>query len=254
MTQNRVSEYQIPKNDTLQNEVPVDEVRQNVYNAYDSKEVQTKTNDQKVEFLSNQIIEKMISFGDDINQARNKVIDSMPVNASHHVNNMRRFFKSVSGLMFSREMPNISNKEIVRNELISKESIIGASLFGLVSSKDNRYEFFYEGRETKNNTIIDNWFYHEDKLLTNGEKRQSRTLHYEILEDGVFLVGLGYLTGDELKRFLHVTEAYRDKVMNKIYNNKNTVIDKNVGFSSKTVKKIIDFVDKTGLGGSDFTA
>lgn len=254
MPQDKVSEYQIPTS-AIKNEAPVDEMRQDVYQAYASKNQTPEiTNHHKIEVSPNQITQKIISFGEDINKARNEKIAAMPVNAMHHINNMRRFFRSVSGLMFSREMPTLTNKEIAWNELVSKESVIGASLFGLASSRENRYEFFYEGRDEKNGRTADNWFYHEDKLLSADGDRESRTLHYEILDDGVFLVGSGYLAGDELKKFAHITEVYRDKVMNRIYNNKNSSSEKTSAMSSKTVKKIIDFVDKSGLGGSNFAA
>lgn len=252
MSQNKVSEFQIPA-DVMNNSPSVDDMRRNVYQAYVYQEIQpSEKNESKLEISKDKLIESIYTLGADIEAAREKEIARTSPNKLKHINNMRSFFYDVSSLLFSRKMPYLSVEEVMRNELIARESVIGATIFGLASSKSNRYEFFYEGSDDKRGRLVGNWFYHEDKNIDFKEVRESKTLHYEILDDGVYLVGVGYLDGEDLNRFWQITQTYHKNVMKKIYQGSD--LSKNNNFSSKATKKIIDFIDKNGLGGSDFAA
>jgi hypothetical protein len=136
--------------------------------------------------------------------------------SNRHSKDTRIFVKDIAKLFFDRNLSDQSYRAHVRNELITKESAIGAAIFGLKNSENERNEFFFDGRD-KNG--INSWFFHQDKIDPISGNHDSRTLHYEILPAGVLLVGTGYLQGEELSKFITATKMYHRRVMDQIYLN-----------------------------------
>lgn len=133
---------------------------------------------------------------------------------SRHSKNLKIFIKDIARLIFNRDLSDQSYEDHAKNELIAKESAIGAAIFGLKNSDNERNEFFFEGRD-KNG--VDSWFFHQEKTDSVSGNRNSRTLHYEVLPAGVLLVGTGYLQSEELDKFVLATEMYHKRVLSQIY-------------------------------------
>lgn len=133
---------------------------------------------------------------------------------SRHSKNLRIFIKDIARLVFNRDLSDQSYEDHAKNELISMESAIGAAVFGLKNSDDERNEFFFEGRDKQG---IDSWFFHQEKTDSVSGNHSSRTLHYEVLPAGVLLVGTGYLQSEELNKFILATEMYHTRVLDQIY-------------------------------------
>ena len=252
MPQSKISEFQIP-DQHLQNDSSIDKVRLDVYKAYGFENaIPEKHHDVKNESLTINIVEGIYGIGEQLEQDRTNYISKMPAGALDHINNVKNFMANVSGLLFSNKVSTLSNRDVAKNNLITQESKIGASIFGHVSSKTSRYEFFYEGRDERAGVIVDNWFYHEEKIVGGKKEHTSRTLHYEVLPDGVYLVGDGYLNDEQTDKFWQITKSYQKNVRGKIYFNKERLESK--GLSIKATKKIIKFIDKNRPGSGNQVA
>jgi hypothetical protein len=149
---------------------------------------------------------------------------------SRHAKDTRGFVKGIARLFFNRNLSDETYKAYLKNGLIAKESAIGAEVFGLKNTEYERNEFFFEGRD-KNG--VDSWFFHQEKTDPTSGNRTSRTLHYEILPAGVLLVGRGYLSGEELNKFIVATKMYHERVMKQIYSG-----DESTNYSQRSNQRL----------------
>jgi len=131
-----------------------------------------------------------------------------------HSKDVKIFVKDIARLLFGKDPYSLSAEFEKRNELLRKESIIGAKIFGLETDSKRRVEFFFEGRDENG---VDHWFFHQEVVVDASGNRISKTLHYEVSHVGILLVGSGYLRGEERDKFILATEMYHKRVMDQIY-------------------------------------
>lgn len=254
MQQPNVTEFQIPDSDslngsseTVSNLGSIEQMRRNVDQAYRfSDPIPERLLEKKPEINTKRVIDGIYAIGDQIESARIGYLSRMSTESLHHINDLKRFATNVVGLLFSHNFSNLSNQQVAYNNLVAKESVIGALIFGHSSSKTSRYEFFYEGRDDMNGKVVDNWFYHEDKVVGDKKEHESKTLHYEIRSDGVYLVGVGYLDDEQTDKFWQITNFYVDRVLKKIYNNDG--ITKSKKLSNNSTANIIRLNDNDDYG------
>lgn len=103
-------------------------------------------------------------------------------------------------------------KKLTERELITLESEIGGKLFGPIPKTIKRREFFNLDPRT--------WIWYEEYKDTDG-KDASRTIRYEIHDEGIFKVQEGakysYIEGEELEHFVLATKLYYEQVARDIY-------------------------------------
>jgi hypothetical protein len=184
--------------------------------------------------MKNPVLQRLDYICKDIETARVNKLEQH-TQPSRHTKNVKIFTNDIAKLLFNRDLSDQSLRALAKNELISKESEVGATVFGrkALSDDNQRTEFFLDGRDEKN---VISWFFHEDMGVGSTGNRNSRTLHYEVLPAGVLLVGNNYLNGPELDKFVLATEMYHERVMNQIYSNSDSV--SNLNRSNKKVSKI----------------
>lgn len=230
MIQNSNSEYQIPQienNQELDGSVNDNENLENIYDIYRSEEKNTYEPDvndiypdrfqTKAERLTNLTVKRLNDICTDIEKARTDKLkkQSQP---NRHSSDVKVFTRGIARLFFNKDISDQSFEKRARNDLITKESVIGAAIFGLKTTNDERDEFFCEGRvKDHNQNYVDSWLFHQEKTNVATGDHASRTLHYEVLPTGVLLVGNGYIQGDELDKFVTATEMYHEQVMGQIY-------------------------------------
>lgn len=102
-------------------------------------------------------------------------------------------------------------KKLTERELLQLESEIGAKLFGEIP-KGGRREFFCLDEVT--------WIWHEE-WLDNSNKRQVRTIRYEVQERGVLKVQEGarysFVEEEELDNLLTAATMYYEQVARHVY-------------------------------------
>lgn len=235
MSDNPNSHFQIPAGDH-QPDVRADDVLGNVYELYGSQAEKTVELpiylQSQAEKLRNIALVKLQDIGSEIEKARTDKLKSQPI--------QRIFVKDIAKKLFNQNTSDNSYETFIRNKLISQESAIGASIFGLKTNDTERHEFFFDGRDENG---VDSWFFHQDFGDNN-----SRTLHYEVLPAGVLLVGTGYLQAEELNKFMIATEMYHEKVISQIYSNNE--IANNRSRSVSSIGKVIKLFNKNDNRGN----
>jgi len=184
----------------------------------------------QVEIAVNPMINRLRDIGDNLEKARTEKLQAQPNRRSIDV---RIFVSDIAKLLFNRSLSDKSYESLLRNELVTSESKVGAAIFGLKTTDTERNEFFYDGRDDNG---ADSWFFHQEKNIDSTVNRQSRTLHYEVLPAGILLVGSGYLQAEELSKFVTATEMYNERVISQIYSNKEQ--NHNTNRSNGTMQKI----------------
>jgi len=245
MSQNSVSEYQIPNNKLGDDESQADKARQDVNSAYALSNYNQKNEDSetKVEQPVEQTIERLNFIGGDIENARNKELDSLTAQTRRHLSNVRIFAKDVSNTLFLGNAPRLTNREIAERRLIDEESKIGASIFGQKSDKNQISKFFLHGHN--DNCLYDWYYYHEENLGELGDHKKI-TLHYEVRPEGILLYKTGqlkaeYLWGEDLNNFVRAAEIYYGFVM-KHYSTEKKSTEKS-RLSHSALKHLINFSD-----------
>lgn len=241
MSDNPNSHFQIPVGDHKP-DLLIDGVLENVYETYRHEGQNTETSvyfQSQVEKLNNLSILKLQNIGSEIEKARSDRLKSQPIR--------RIFIKDIAKMFFNQDVSDGAYESLAKNDLISRESVIGASVFGLKTNEIERHEFFFDGRDEKG---VDSWFFHQDNAIINPNgERGSRTLHYEVLPAGVLLVGTGYLQVEELDKFTLATEMYHEKVIRQIYSNNES--HSNHIRQSSSIGKVIRLFNKNNDHDSD---
>lgn len=102
-------------------------------------------------------------------------------------------------------------KKLTERELLQLESEIGAKLFGEIP-KGGRREFFCLDEVT--------WIWHEE-WLDKANKRQVRTIRYEVQERGILKVQEGarysFVEGEELDNLVTAATMYYEQVARHVY-------------------------------------
>lgn len=209
---------------------------------YDSQYIETPIYKSKAELAKEAMISRLNVIGTEIEALREDKIHEKP---TRHGRDLNVFVNDLSKLFFKNNSSNVSYEFTRRNELISKESLIGARIFGLTNTETERADFFYEGRDENG---VDHWFFYQDKQDGNGN-HNSRTLHYEISNAGILLVGSGYLKAEELDKFILATEMYQKRVKEQLYSDKQEP-NENIRTFGKGLEKIISFARKNSHHGN----
>lgn len=124
----------------------------------------------------------------------------------------RGFITVVSKKLFGR---NTSSKRniLTEQQLKTKESEIGAKIFGPIRPNERR-AFFNDNEKS--------WFFHQE-ITEKGNTVNSITLHYEVQPAGILRISSNpnvnneFINGQELKNFVQATEMYHDRVMSQLY-------------------------------------
>lgn len=212
--------------------------------AFDNRGVQNIINEDQKDSLSKSdqektvIVEKLYLIGNEIEAYRQTEINRLPSRRSRDRN---LFINGISSLLFKSNAKKISDEFIIRNELISRESIVGAKIFGLENSANQRADFFYEGRDENG---VDHWFFYQD-VVDNFGNHNSRTLHYEVSGSGILLVGTGYIQSEEREKFTTATDLYLKKVKELIYSN-SQLSGENSPKSNNLVGRFLSLSKKIG--------
>lgn len=149
-----------------------------------------------------------------IAEARAGLVESHPLTHAEH---QKKFTSNVTKLIFNKALPIKRPEPITESVLRTKESEIGATIFGPMGPNETRREFFYETRVGDR----DSWFFHQE--ITNSTGKEEVTLHYEVHPTGVLRIssnpntGNEFIQGQELDNFLSATQVYHDSVMSQIY-------------------------------------
>lgn len=216
MSENPNSNFHIPaSNYSPDTDGPVyDSALKNVYDMYLSggQTVDSQDDNQKqAEKAVSPILSRLHEIGDNLEKSRTERLQSQ---STRHSMDVRIFVSDISKLLFNRSLSDKTYESLLRNELVSRESKVGAAIFGLTTNDSERNEFFYDGRD---NNGVDSWFFHQEKVVDSAGNRQSRTLHYEVWTAGILLVGSGYLQTEELSKFVTATEMYNERVISQVY-------------------------------------
>lgn len=103
-------------------------------------------------------------------------------------------------------------RKLSERQLITLESEIGGKLFGEIPRDVKRREFFNLDPRT--------WIWYEEYRDNDG-KDATRTIRYEIHNEGIFKVQEGakysYIDGEELEHFVLATKLYYEEVARDIY-------------------------------------
>lgn len=103
-------------------------------------------------------------------------------------------------------------KKLTERELIQLESEIGAKLFGEVPA-GHRREFFCLDAKT--------WIWYEEGKNPKTNKLETRTVRYEIHENGILKVQEGarysFIEGPELDNLVMATNMYYEQVARYVY-------------------------------------
>lgn len=103
-------------------------------------------------------------------------------------------------------------RKLYERQLITLESEIGGKLFGTIPRDVKRREFFNLDPRT--------WIWYEEYRDNDG-KDATRTIRYEIHDEGIFKVQEGakysYIDGEELEHFVLATKLYYEEVARDIY-------------------------------------
>ena len=103
---------------------------------------------------------------------------------------------------------------ITERELIQKESLIGAKIFG-ENPYGLRREFFNLDQST--------WIFYDEKYIPGTKKVTGTTIRYEIHKNGVLKVQEGprydFIEGQELDNFIKAVDVYYKNINEHIYNN-----------------------------------
>lgn len=103
-------------------------------------------------------------------------------------------------------------RKLSERQLITLESEIGGKLFGKIPRDVKRREFFNLDPRT--------WIWYEEYRDNDG-KDATRTIRYEIHDEGIFKVKEGakysYIDGEELEHFVLATKLYYEEVARDIY-------------------------------------
>lgn len=216
MSENSNSNFHIPdSNFSPDTDGPVyDSALKNVYDMYRNGDqtIDSQVGSQtQVEEAVSPILSRLHEIGDNIKKARTEKMQSQ---STRHSMDVRIFVSDISKLLFNRSLSDKTYESLLKNELVARESKVGAAIFGLSTNDSERNEFFYDGRDDNG---VDSWFFHQEKAIDAAGNRQSRTLHYEVLSVGILLVGSGYLQGEELGKFVTATEMYNERVISQVY-------------------------------------
>jgi hypothetical protein len=184
----------------------------------------------QVEKAVSPMLSRLHDIGDNLERARTEKLQAQPNRRSI---DLQIFVSDIAKLLFNRSLSEKSYESLLRNELVAKESKVGAAIFGLKTTDSERSEFFYDGRDGNG---VDSWFFHQEKSIDGTGNRQSKTLHYEVLPAGILLVGSGYLQTEELSKFITATEMYNSRVIEQIYSGKEQ--NHNTHRSNGTMQKI----------------
>jgi len=248
MPQNPVSEFQIPSNDLSDIKSQSDNVHKNIINIFDLKNHDPKNEvfEKKVEKSADDIIERLNFIGHDIENARNKELDSPTSKTSHHLSDVRIFARDVSKTLFFGNAPRLTNREIGERQLIDEESKIGASIFGQTSDKNQISKFFLHGH---NDGGFYDWYYYHEENLSSQDDHKKIVLHYEVRPEGVLSYKTGrlkaeYLSGEELDNFVRAAEIYHGFVM-RDYSTEKISISK-PSLTRIVLKNLFTFPDNNG--------
>lgn len=248
MSQNPVSEFQIPNNDLGDTKSQADKARQDIDSAYTSNNYNQKNEafEIKAEQSAEQTIERLNFIGGDIENARNKELDSLTAQSRRHLNNVRIFAKDVSKTLFLGNAPRLTNREIAERRLIDEESKIGASIFGQKTDKNQISKFFLHGH---NDDGFYDWYYYHEENLNEAENHKKVTLHYEVRSEGVLLYKTGqlkaeYLKNEELNNFVRAAEIYHGFVIRDYSTEK--ISTKKSSLPHIVLKNLISFSDNNG--------
>lgn len=252
MSQNSVSEFQIPNNSLSDSESQTDKARQDVDSAY-GYDQKNEISTIRAEQPNEKTIERLNFIGGNIENARNKELDSLTNQSRRRLSNVRMFAKDVSKTLFLGNAPRLNNREIAERRLIDEESKIGASIFGQISDKNQVSKFFLHGHNQEG--FYDWYYYHEENLNTT-ENHKKVTLHYEVRPEGILQYKTGqlkaeYLKGEELNNFVRATEIYHGFVMKdysteKISSKKSPLLKSTSLLSNSVLKHLIIFPDNNG--------
>lgn len=248
MSQNSVSEFQIPNNDLSDLKSQSYNVRQNIINIYDLKNHDQKNEvyEKRTENTTDKIIERLNLIGSDIESARNRELDAFAIKTRRHLSNVRIFARDVSKTLFLGNAPRLTNREIAKRRLIDDESKIGASIFGQSTDKNQINKFFLHG---KNENDFFDWYYYHEENLNAVDNHNKVTLHYEVRPEGVLFYKTGqlkaeYLGGEELDNFIKATEIYHGFVMRDYSTEK--ISTKKISLSERALKNLIKLPYNSG--------
>lgn len=205
MSQNQPMEFQIPNgiHHPDSQELIRDEVKDMYSDIYESKEQENSINAD---------IEKLFFIGDEIAAARKHKLDTQFFTYEDHTSGFVRAVakKLLNPDFFERQR---QLKPLTINDLMKRESQIGAEIFGN-QPNGNHVQFFNENRN--------HWYLYQESEKKSGVIETS-TIHYEIEQNGILKIcdqtGVKgeYITGEEYENFMIATNAYRDQVINRIY-------------------------------------
>lgn len=145
----------------------------------------------------------------DIEAARKYAIDStlFVYGKSGHAGRIGKVLRTLVGGDIDRLLPLASPKDLTHRELIQRESLIGAEIFGTPPEGGQRTFFYSDAQE---------WVWHEASF------QESMTTRYIVQEKGILKIQDGapqyeYIEGEELKRLVRATEIYHNHVMSRLY-------------------------------------
>ena len=102
---------------------------------------------------------------------------------------------------------------LTEDVLRTKESEVGATIFGPMAPNETRREFCYDRRIADR----DSWMFHQELI------DKEVTLHYEVHQTGILRLSSNpstpnaFISGQELDNFVAATTMYRDMVISKLY-------------------------------------
>jgi hypothetical protein len=167
------------------------------------------------ELVANLDSRKLYAIGDRIKSARNYKLDSVLLNHSERQDN---FIGSVAKLLFGQGFRKGRLESLTEGNLRSKESELGASIFGPMARNEQIREFFYDTRIADR----DSWFFHQ-VVVDNSSTTQEVTLHYEVHPMGILRISSDpsvkneFIHGQELQDFMKSASMYQELVTSKLY-------------------------------------
>ena len=148
----------------------------------------------------------------EIEAARQYTIDStlFVYEKSGHASRIGKVLQTLVGGDIDKLLPLALPKDLTHRELIQRESLIGAEIFG--TSTEDRRDTFFLSDET------DEWVWHQETST-----QETMTTRYLVQSQGILKIQDGalryeFIEGKELQNFTRATEVYYGHVMSRIYN------------------------------------
>ena len=168
----------------------------------------------QMERVTNPQIRRLYHIADSITEARARELDTHFLTHAEH---QKKFADSVAKVLFRKSLVGNRAEPLTVTTLITRESEIGATIFGSMKPNEQRREFFYDGRIGDR----DSWFFHQEVAESTGPAEV--TLHYEVHPTNVLRISSHpetkneFIQGKEFTDFQSAVEIYHDLVMDKLY-------------------------------------